>query len=245
MIASGSGRSRRRAGCPGAEAHGTPPQEPDQAHAFAELPAATSAECLLKSFVARSALVAGPIAVAGDLAEQVASHPALVGERGGHPLWRTNITICLVEAERYEVADRMLSRAIRHAERVGSPQWLARALWLRGLARHRSGDLRAAEADGRAAVDIHGLTADDIKTPGLVVVVDSARRSRTRRKRARICSANGGWTPNSRRRCSQCCPCWRAAGAVPPWGTMRGLVPTWRKRYAVSKSVVAFFCGGE
>jgi DNA-binding CsgD family transcriptional regulator len=149
-----------------------PAKYEDEARAFAELPAATGAECLLQSFVARSALVAGPIAVAGDLAEQVASHPALVGE-GGHPLWRTNITICLVEAERYEVADRMLSRAIRHAERVGSPQWLARALWLRGLARHRSGDLRAAEADGRAAVDIHGLTADYTKTPGLVVVVDS------------------------------------------------------------------------
>ena len=144
----------------------------DEAHRFADLPALTGAECLLRSFVARGALDTGPIAVAGDLAEEVASHPALVSQ-GGHPLWRTNITICLVEAERYDVADHVLSRAIRHAERVGSPQWLARALWLRGLARHRSGDLRAAEADGRAAVDIHGLTADYTKTPGLVVVVDS------------------------------------------------------------------------
>ena len=109
----------------------------DEADRFADLPALTGAECLLRSFVARSALEGGPIAVAGDLAEQVAAHPALVSQ-GGHPLWRTNITICLVEAERYEVADHILSRAIRHAERIGSPQWLARALWLRGLARHRS-----------------------------------------------------------------------------------------------------------
>ena len=144
----------------------------DEAHRFADLPTRTGAECLLRSFVARSALDRGPIAVAGDLAEEVATHPGLVSQ-GGHPLWRTNITICLVEAERYDVADRMLSRAIHHAERLGSPQWLARALWLRGLARHRSGDLRAAEADGRAAVDIQGLTADYTKTPGLVVVVDS------------------------------------------------------------------------
>ena len=144
----------------------------DEAGRFADLPTLTGAECLLRSFVARGALDTGPIAVAGDLAEQVASHPALVSQ-GGHPLWRTNITICLIEAERYDVADHVLSRAIRHAERVGSPQWLARALWLRGLARHRSGDLRAAEADGRAAVDLHGLTADYTKTPGLVVVVDS------------------------------------------------------------------------
>ncbi len=144
----------------------------DEARRFAELPAATGAECLLHSFVARSALNTGPIALAGELAEKVASHPALISE-GGHPLWRTNITICLIEAERYGVADRMLSHAIRHAERVGSPQWLARALWLRGLGRHRSGDLRAAEADGRAAVELHGREADYTKTPGLVVVVES------------------------------------------------------------------------
>src|SRR4029077_10692358 len=86
---------------------------------------------------------------------------------------RTNVTICLVEAERYEVAEHVLSRAIRHAERTGSPQWLARALWLRGLARHRRGDLHAAETDARASVDIQGPTADYTKTPGLVVLIDA------------------------------------------------------------------------
>ena len=116
---------------------------------------------------------ADPSPVAGDLAEEAAAHPALVSQ-GGHPLWRTNITICLVEAERYEVAEHVLSRAMRHAERNGSPQWLARAQWLRGLARHRRGDLRGAEADARAAVDIVGPpTTNYIKTPGLVVVLDS------------------------------------------------------------------------
>lgn len=143
-----------------------------EANRFAALSASTAAECLLRSFVARAALDSGPISAAGDLAEQVAAHPALVSQ-GGHPLWRTNITICLVEAERYDVADDLMSRCIRHAERVGSPQWLARALWLRGLARHRSGDLRGAEADGRASVDLIGPTADYTKTPGLVVVIDS------------------------------------------------------------------------
>ena len=127
---------------------------------------------MIRSFVARRALEGGPISAAGDLAEQAAAHPALVSE-GGHPLWRTNVTICLLEAERYEVAEHILSRAIRHAERMGSPQWLARALWLRGLVRHRRGDLRAAEVDGRAAVDIQGPNADYIKVPGLVVVIDT------------------------------------------------------------------------
>src|SRR6185295_8493091 len=113
----------------------------------------------------------GPISVAGDLAEQAASHPAMVSQ-GGHPLWRTNITICLLAAERYEVAEQILSRAIRHAGRNGSLQWLGRALWLRGLARHRRGDLRAAEADARSAVEIAGA-ANNIMTAGMVVVIDS------------------------------------------------------------------------
>jgi DNA-binding CsgD family transcriptional regulator len=144
----------------------------DEADRFAELPALTAAECLLRSFVARRALEGGPIANAGDLAEQAAAHPALVSQ-GGHPLWRTNITMCLVEAERYEVAEHILSRAVRHAERNGSPQWLSRALWLRGLARHRRGDLRSAEADARAAVDILGPTTDYPRTPGIGVVIDA------------------------------------------------------------------------
>lgn len=144
----------------------------DEADRFRNLPALTGAECLLRSFVARRALEGGPIAVAGDLAEEAAAHPALVSQ-GGHPLWRTNITVCLVEAERYDTAERILSGAVRHAERTGSPQWLARALWLRGLARHRRGDLRAAEADGRASVDIQGMAADYTKLPGLVVVIDA------------------------------------------------------------------------
>ena len=68
----------------------------------------------------------------------------------------------------------MLSRAIRHAERVGSPQWLARALWLRGLARHRV--RRPARRGGRRSCSSRvstDQTADYTKTPGLVVVIDS------------------------------------------------------------------------
>ena len=144
----------------------------DAAERFRDIPALTAAECLLKSFVARKALEGGPVATAGDLAEEAAAHPALVSQ-GGHPLWRTNITICLVEAERYEVAEHILSRAIRHAEQMGSPQWLARALWLRGLTRHRRGDLVAAEGDARASVDIQGPAADYTKAPGLVPLIEA------------------------------------------------------------------------
>ena len=148
-----------------------PDQYEDEADRVADLPALTAAECLLRSFVARRALENGPVAVAGDLAEQAAAHPALVSQ-GGHPLWRTNVTICLIEAERYEVAEHILSRAARHAERNGSLQWFSRAMWLRGLTRGRRGDLRGAEADARAAVDILG-TKDYTKVPGLGVLIES------------------------------------------------------------------------
>ena len=75
---------------------------------------------MLRSFVARRALEGGPVAVAGDLAEQAATDPALVSQ-GGHPLWRTNVTICLIEAERYEVAEQILSpAAARNFPRVSN-----------------------------------------------------------------------------------------------------------------------------
>ncbi|MFD4462607.1 AAA family ATPase [Nocardia sp. NPDC058480] len=145
---------------------------------FGTLPAHSAAECLLLSFVARRALATGgPVAEAGDLAEQSAAHPAMTSH-GGHPLWRTNITICLVAAERYGIAEDLLTRAARHAARTGSPQWTARVLWLRGLTRHRSGDLRGAETDLRAAVDAQGLTPTHFQHtvfPLIDVLIDQGR----------------------------------------------------------------------
>ena len=54
-----------------------PAKYEDEAHRFADLPTRTGAECLLHSFVARSALDRGPIAVAGDLAEAGRDAPRL------------------------------------------------------------------------------------------------------------------------------------------------------------------------
>lgn len=144
-----------------------------EAERFRDIPAKTAAECLLLSFVARKVLATGHnVAEAGDLAERAASHPALASQ-GGHPLWRTNVTLCLIAAERYDVAEQVLTRAIRHAERAGSPQWSSRALFLRGLTRHRRGDLRDAEADGRAAYDARRSTYAHAITTQLTPVIDS------------------------------------------------------------------------
>ena len=89
----------------------------DEADRFADLPALTAGECLLRSFLARRALEGGPVAVAGTSPKRRRRAPRSSARRP--PLWRTNITICLVEAERYEVAEHILSRAVRHAERNG------------------------------------------------------------------------------------------------------------------------------
>ncbi|MFD4432768.1 AAA family ATPase [Nocardia sp. NPDC058497] len=157
---------------------GLPTRFEDEAARFGTLPAQSAAECLLLSFVARRALATGgPVAEAGDLAEQSAAHPALTSH-GGHPLWRTNITFCLIAAERYGIAVDLLTRAARHAERTGSPQWTARVLWLRGLTRHRCGDLRGAETDLRAAVDAQGLTHTHFQHtvfPLIDVLIDQGR----------------------------------------------------------------------
>lgn len=145
----------------------------DEAERFRDIPAKTAAECLLLSFVARKVLAIGQnVNEAGDLAERAASHPALASQ-GGHPLWRTNVTLCLIAAERYDVAEQVLSRAIGHAERAGSPQWFSRASFLRGLTRHRRGDLRGAEADGRASYDSKVPTQADALNTALVPAIDS------------------------------------------------------------------------
>jgi len=144
----------------------------DEAERFRGLPAQTAAECLLLSFVARKDLAAGNVADAGDLAERSALHPALTCT-GGHPLWRTNVTFCLVAAERYEAADQILTRAIGQATRTGSLQWLSRAAWLRSWVRHRRGDLRGAEMDARTAYDAGGLTYIHSKYTLLFPLIDT------------------------------------------------------------------------
>jgi DNA-binding CsgD family transcriptional regulator len=124
----------------------------DEAAGYTDLPAETPAECLLVSFAARK-LVADGVDVrgVGAIAERAAAHPGT--PTSGFRFLPLNVTFCLLEAERYEVAERMLTRALRHAERGGSPIDVAGASWMRGLVRHACGDLRGAEADGWAAME--------------------------------------------------------------------------------------------
>ena len=123
----------------------SPPFE-DEVERFRGLPLRTPTECHLASFLARKALAAGDIAEAATLAEHVAVQAVASGMIG----WvRVNTTLCLVAAERYDVAERELTPIFRGAERRAQPKVLASAGWMRALVRYRRGDLRGAEADGR------------------------------------------------------------------------------------------------
>jgi DNA-binding CsgD family transcriptional regulator len=125
----------------------------DEVARFRDLPGRTAAECILLSFVARADLASGaPVDHVADLAERAAAHPAL-STHGTHPIWRTNITICLNAAERYEATERLASRELARAERTGSPMAFGRAAVARAVARYRRGDLRGAEVDVRASLD--------------------------------------------------------------------------------------------
>ena len=133
----------------------SPPFE-DEVERFRGLPLRTPTECHLASFLARKALAAGDIADAATLAEHVAVQAAASGMIG----WvRVNTTLCLVAAERYDVAERELTPIFRGAERSAQPKVLASVGWMRALVRYRRGDLRGAEADGRVGLQMRDLTA--------------------------------------------------------------------------------------
>ncbi|GAA2856231.1 AAA family ATPase [Pseudonocardia halophobica] len=124
----------------------------DEADKYGDLPGQTPAECLLLSFAARRLLARGErLQLVGEVAERAAAHPAITTHRVN--FWRLNITVCLIEAERFDTAEQILTRALGRAQTMGSPFGIAGVSWLRGLVRHARGDLRGAEVDGRAALD--------------------------------------------------------------------------------------------
>jgi ATP/maltotriose-dependent transcriptional regulator MalT len=85
------------------------------------------------------------------LAERAAAHPAI--QTHGINFWRLNTTVCLIEAERFDTAEQVLTRALREVERAGSAFGIAGVSWLRALVRYARGDLRGSESDGRAALE--------------------------------------------------------------------------------------------
>ena len=144
----------------------------DEVDRLRDLPMRTASECTVASFRARRELAAGRTVAAADLAERVVTHPAVIGTAG----WAlANTTMCLVAAERYDVMERELTNLIRLGERRGMPILLTAGGWMRALVRHRRGDLRGAEADGRAAAAVreqmYGLDARS--SPTVMALVEA------------------------------------------------------------------------
>ena len=124
------------------------PRFEDEADRFRDAPTGTAGGCLLLSFALRAALGRGtPVDEVGDLAERAAAHPQW--ERHTGNFWRINTVFGLIAAERFDLAEQLLGRALEHATRAGSSLRVASMLVLRGTVRQRRGDLRGAEGDLR------------------------------------------------------------------------------------------------
>jgi DNA-binding CsgD family transcriptional regulator len=159
------------------------PRFEDEVERFRALPGASAAECVLLSFATRTASASGiGVLEAADVAARIAAHPAWAGHRV--TIWRINTILALVAAERYDVAERLLARSLQHAQRIGSPRRSVAALWLRALTRQRSGDLRGADADLEAAVEVYPITTSArVATIGHVridVLTDQGRHAEAR-----------------------------------------------------------------
>ena len=123
-----------------------------EAEAYRDLPGETPEECMLLSFAARKLMAGGgSMPDVAALAERAAAHPAI--QTHGINFWRLNTTVCLIEAERFDTAEQVLTRALREVERAGSAFGIAGVSWLRALVRYARGDLRGSESDGRAALE--------------------------------------------------------------------------------------------
>lgn len=118
----------------------------EEVDCYRDLNVRTKAEHLILSFVARAELSHGHLESAADYAERSARHPSFINGRGD-PLWRLNVVNCLIEAQRFEVAEDLLSRLIDKPSTARLS--LLISLRLRAIARHRRGDLNGAEEDAR------------------------------------------------------------------------------------------------
>ena len=149
-IASSRCSSMRRGWAPCCSTRICPTSSKPKPTAFADLPALTAAECLLRSFRRPQSARGRP-----DRRSRRSRRAGRDASRLGKPGWSS-----AVAHEHHHLLGR--SRALRgrraHPLRVpcGTPSATARRSgwpgrpWLRGLARHRRGDLRAAEVDARS-----------------------------------------------------------------------------------------------
>jgi DNA-binding CsgD family transcriptional regulator len=131
-----------------------PTEAAAQLERFADLGGETRAECALLGHLAHLRMDTGSSAAnAAELAERVLANERVVMEVGFDAAWLLACILVLRGAERYEGALRALDLALEAARRRGAEAGFATASVLRASVFLNMGDIPAAEADARAALD--------------------------------------------------------------------------------------------
>lgn len=149
-----------------------PTEAAEQLHRFADLAGETQAECALLGHLAHLRMDTGSSAVeAAELAERVLANERVVAGVGFDAAWLLSCILVLRGAERYERALRALDLALEAARRRGAEAGFATASVLRASVLLNMGDVPAAEADARAALDT-SQTRSWLWLPSVAMLVD-------------------------------------------------------------------------
>jgi DNA-binding CsgD family transcriptional regulator len=123
------------------------------------LPGTTPEECAVLAMRARYLMDTGASAAAvGEAAEAAVRHPAAVEVKGPDSLWALNCAVALLGAERFDVLESFLTRALSVVRTRGSAPGFALISTHLGRLANRLGDPRHAEAETRAALESGGLS---------------------------------------------------------------------------------------
>ena len=94
----------------------------------------------------------------GEAAEAAVRHPAAVEVKGPDSLWALNSAVALLGAERFDVLETFLTRALSVVRARGSAPGFALISTHLGRLANRLGDPRSAEAETRAALESGALS---------------------------------------------------------------------------------------
>lgn len=119
----------------------------------------TPEECAVLAMRARYLMDSGASAIeVGEAAEAAVRHPAVVEAKGPDSLWALNCAVALLGAERFDVLEAFLTRALSVVRARGSAPGFALISTHLGRLANRLGDPRRAEAETRAALESSGLS---------------------------------------------------------------------------------------
>lgn len=147
---------------------------------YRDLPGESPAESLALTFVARVLMERGePAAAVEAVATRAAANAEAPRDDDMAGLWLINLMVVMLAVERFDVAERVIERALAIARERGSANRFAIASSFRGIVRHYAGDLQSAEADARSALASEGLKGVMGYHPLIALVGSLADQGRT------------------------------------------------------------------